>query len=216
MVTDPARVVTISATYGAGGTIVAPAVADRLRLPYLEHLVSPGVAREASAAETGRDEPGRPERVTRRLVAALAALPAVFGTGLPLPVEGFSDEEQVRADIETSIRTVAETSGGVLLGRGATIVLADLPGAFHVRLDGPPDRRVRQAMTVSGLDEAETRKRQQEIDRARTAYLQRFYDTDGSDARLYHLVIDSTALTLATCEDLIVTAATTFWATAPT
>jgi cytidylate kinase len=216
MMTDPARIVTISATYGAGGTVVAPAVAERLHLPYLEHLVSPRVAREASGAESGRDDPGRPEGVTRRLVSALAALPAVFGTGLPQPVEGVSDEEQVRADIETSIHTVAETSGGVLLGRGATLVLADTPGVFHVRLDGPPDRRVRQAMTVSGVDEAEARKRQHEIDRARTAYLQRFYDTDGHDPRLYHLVIDSTALTLATCEDLIVTAASTFWATAAT
>ena len=216
MVTDRPRIVTISASYGAGGTVVAPAVAARLQLPYLEHLVSPRVARQASATESGGDDAGRPEGVTRRLVAALAALPAVFGTGLPVPVEGVSDEEQVRNDIEASIRTVAETSGGVLLGRGATIVLADTPGVFHVRLDGPPDRRIRQAMTVSGVDEAEARKRQHEIDGARTAYLQRFYDTDGNDPRLYHLVIDSTALTLATCEDLIVTAATTFWATAAT
>jgi cytidylate kinase len=216
MVTDPPRIVTISANYGAGGTVVAPAVAARLQLPYLEHLVSPRVARQASATEPGRDDAGRPEGVTRRLVAALAALPAVFGTGLPVPVEGVSDEEQVRDDIETSIRTVAETSGGVLLGRGATLVLADTPGVFHVRLDGPADRRIRQAMTVSGVDETEARKRQHEIDGARTAYLQRFYDTDGNDPRLYHLVIDSTALTLATCEDLIVTAATTFWATAAT
>jgi cytidylate kinase len=216
MVTDGPRIVTISASYGAGGTVVAPAVAVRLQLPYLEHLVSPRVARLASATEPGRDDPGRPEGVTRRLLAALAALPAVFGTGLPVPVEGVSDEEQVRDDIETSIRTVAETSGGVLLGRGATIVLADTPGVFHVRLDGPPDRRIRQAMTVSGVDETEARKRQHEIDGARTAYLQRFYDSDGSDPRHYHLVIDSTALTLATCEDLIVTAASTFWATAAT
>jgi cytidylate kinase len=211
MVTDRPRIVTISASYGAGGTVVAPAVAARLQLPYLEHLVSPRVARQASATEPGRDDAGRPEGVTRRLVAALAALPAVFGTGLPVPVERVSDEEQVRDDIETSIRTVAETSGGVLLGRGATLVLADTPGVFHVRLDGPPDRRVRQAMTVSGVDEAEARKRQHEIDRARVAYLRRFYDTDGNDPRLYHLVIDSTAVSLATCEDLIVTAATAFW-----
>jgi len=42
-------------------------------------------------------------------------------------------------------------------------------------------------------------------DRARAAYLRRFYDTDGNDPRLYHLIIDSTALALATCGDLIVT-----------
>jgi cytidylate kinase len=216
MVTNPARVVTISATYGAGGTVVAPTVADRLRLPYLEHLVSPRVARQASAADPGRDEPGRGAGVTHRLLAALAALPSVFGAGLPPPMDGVSDEEQVRAGIEASIRTVAETSGGVLLGRGATMVLADTPGVFHVRLDGPPERRVRQSMTLAGVDVTEARRRQHETDRARAAYLRRFYDTDGNDPRLYHLIIDSTALTLSTCGDLIVTAATTFWATAAT
>ena len=214
MVTGPARVVTISATYGAGGTVVAPAVADRLHLPYLEHLVSPPVARQASATDPGRDEPSRGAGVTHRLLSTLAALPSVFGTGLPLPVEGVSDEEQVRAEIEASIRTVAETSGGVLLGRGATMVLADTPGVFHVRLDGPLERRVRQSMTLAGVDETEARRRQHETDRARAAYLRRFYDTDGNDPRLYHLIIDSTALTLATCGDLIVTAVTTFWAAA--
>jgi cytidylate kinase len=213
MVTDPARVVTISATYGAGGTVVAPAVAERLHLPYLEHLVSNRVARQASTTDPGRDEPGRGGGMTRRLLATLAALPSVFGTGLPLPMEGITDEEQVRAEIEASIRTVAETSGGVLLGRGATMVLADTPGVFHVRLDGPSERRVRQSMTLAGVDATEARRRQHETDRARAAYLRRFYDTDGNDPRLYHLIIDSTALALATCGDLIVTAATTFWAT---
>jgi cytidylate kinase len=206
--------VTISATYGAGGTVVAAAVADRLQLPYLERLSSPRVARQASASNPGRDQPGRPEGVTRRLLTGLAALPSVFGTGLPPPVEATSDEEQVRAEIEASIRAIAETSGGVLLGRGATMVLADTPGVFHVRLDGPPDRRVRQAMILADLDETEARRRQHETDRARAMYLRRFYDTDGRDPRLYHLIIDSTALALPTCADLIVTAATTFWAAA--
>jgi cytidylate kinase len=214
MATSPARVVTISATYGAGGTVVAPAVADQLHVPYLEHLVSPRVARQASATDPGRDERGRGEGVARRLLATLAALPSVFGTGLPLPMEGVTDEEQVRAEIEARIRTVAETSGGVLLGRGATMVLADTPGVFHARLDGPPERRVRQSMTLAGLDVTEARRRQHETDRARAAYLRRFYDTDGNDPRLYHLVIDSTALALPTCADLIVTAATRFWAAA--
>jgi cytidylate kinase len=210
-----ARVVTISATYGSGGTVVAPAVADRLGLGYLEHLVSPGVARTASTSDAS-DEPGRPEGVTGRLLAALAALPTVFGTALPLPAEGERDEDRVRAEIEASIRTVAETTGGVLLGRGATIVLADTPGVFHVRLDGPVEARIRQAMTISGVDETEARRRQHEIDGARAAYLRRFYDTDGSDPRLYHLVVDSTALAFSTCEALIVTAAASFWENAPT
>jgi cytidylate kinase len=217
MARNAPRVVTISATYGAGGTVVAPQVADRLQLPYLERLVSPRVARQASVDDAAerRDEAARPEGVTRRLLGALAALPAVFGTGIPQPVAAIDDEEQVRTDIEAGIRTAAETTGGVLLGRGATIVLHEDPGVFHVRLDGPAERRIRQAMTVSGVDEAEARRRLHETDRARTAYLRRFYDVNPDDPHLYHLMLDSTAVPLATCTDVIVEAVSAFWAAAP-
>ena len=45
-------------------------------------------------------------------------------------------------------------------------------------------------------------------DRARTAYVKHFYGADPADPRLYHLVIDSTAIPLETVAELIVTAAT--------
>ena len=45
-------------------------------------------------------------------------------------------------------------------------------------------------------------------DRAREAYVQHFYRVDPRDASLYHLVIDSTAIPLDACVEMIVTAAT--------
>ena len=44
-------------------------------------------------------------------------------------------------------------------------------------------------------------------DRAREAYVEHFYRRSARDAGLYHLVIDSTALALDVCSDLIVAAA---------
>ena len=46
-----------------------------------------------------------------------------------------------------------------------------------------------------------------ETDRAREAYVQQFYGVDARDAALYHLVIDSTALALDACVELIALAA---------
>jgi cytidylate kinase len=46
-----------------------------------------------------------------------------------------------------------------------------------------------------------------ETDKARQAYMQHFYRCDVHDTALYHLVIDSTAIPLETCVELIVTAA---------
>ena len=86
-------------------------------------------------------------------------------------------------------------------------MLRDRPAAFHVRLDGPGEARVFQAMRVEGVDEDEARRRQRNSDRARIDYVKHFYRADARDARHYHLVLDSTAVPLPTCVELIVTAA---------
>ena len=44
-------------------------------------------------------------------------------------------------------------------------------------------------------------------DRARIRYVRDAYGVDGRDPSLYHLVIDSTAIDLDTCVDLVVQAA---------
>jgi cytidylate kinase len=84
-----------------------------------------------------------------------------------------------------------------------------------VRLDGPTDRRVRQAMRISGIDETEARRRCHETDRARRVYVKRFYDRDVDDVALYHLVIDSTVVNLDACSDTILVAAHAFWSAVP-
>jgi hypothetical protein len=204
-------VVTISASYGAAGTVVGPRVAELLGLPYLERVMTPRVARGSRlGVETVADDE-RPERLFHRLAAALAGLPLVVGGTPPQPVEGLSTEEQVRNDVETSIQTLARTTGGVVLGRGGMVVLRERPGVFHVRLHGSKEARVRQAMRIEAIDEAEAVRRLQETDRARALYLRRFYHCDADDLGLYHLVLDSTTVPLDTCADLIVAAASAAW-----
>ena len=48
MVSDQARLVTVSASYGAGGSVVAPALAQRLGVPFLQRATtsSGGTAEE--------------------------------------------------------------------------------------------------------------------------------------------------------------------------
>jgi cytidylate kinase len=96
----------------------------------------------------------------------------------------------------------------VILGRAAAVVLADLRGALHVRLDGPAERRLAQAVELEGVERATAERHMRETDRAREAYVQQFYGADARDPALYHVVIDSTALPLDACVELIALAAT--------
>jgi cytidylate kinase len=94
----------------------------------------------------------------------------------------------------------------VILGRAAAVVLGKDRG-FHVRLDGPPERRVAQGAVVEGISEEQARERLRAADKARTAYVRRLYRTDPADPALYHLVIDSTALPLEVVTELVLAAA---------
>jgi cytidylate kinase len=60
---------------------------------------------------------------------------------------------------------------------------------------------------AQGVDEASARKDQRAVDRARDAYARVFFNVRQDDPRLYHLVLDSTALSMEANIDIIIRAA---------
>ena len=95
----------------------------------------------------------------------------------------------------------------MVLGRAGAVILKDAPDALHVRLDGPPERRVEQAMALEELSREDAERLRKSGDRAREGYVKHFYNVDPRDPALYHLVIDSTALPVAAVVDVIAAAA---------
>ncbi len=111
--------------------------------------------------------------------------------------------DRFRRYTEDVIRRLAER-GGVILGRGATVILRDDPRGLRVRLDGPPEGRIRRVVERQGIDEATAGHDQKHTDRARKAYLRHFYWVDGADPRQYDLVIDTTRVSDQEAVDRIV------------
>jgi cytidylate kinase len=66
---------------------------------------------------------------------------------------------------------------------------------------------VRQAILLQNVDEETARQTVRRLDRAHATYLKQFYGVDVDDQTLYHLRIDSTAMPLETCVELIALAA---------
>jgi cytidylate kinase len=199
-------VVTISAPYGAGGTEVAPAVAERLGLPFHDRAIPALVAGRLGVpvAEAEAND----ETVVRglwRLVASLGTMPDPVGS--VLPSSSSPDVGAYREQTEKILAEVADGAGGVVLGRAAALVLRDRPDALHVRLDGPPERRLAAAVARSGRPEDDVRRDLEVNDRTREAYVRHFYRCDPRSARHYHLVVDSTALPLDTVVEIVVQAA---------
>ncbi|TFV61759.1 cytidylate kinase-like family protein [Geodermatophilus sp. DF01-2] len=199
-------VVTISASYGAGGAEVGPAVAVRLGLVFHNRVIPAQVAGRLGVplAEAEAND----ETVARglwRVVASLGAMPDPMGGVVPVTEQ--LDERTFRQQTERVVREIADGPGGVVLGRAAALVVGDRPDALHVRLDGPAERRLEAAVGRIGRPREEVRRELRANDAAREGYVRRAYRVDPVAAHNYHLVIDSTALPLQTVVDLVVTAA---------
>ena len=198
--------VAISAAYGAGGSQVGPAVAERLGIEFLDRAIPVAVAErlevpvDAAAAYDEQPTESWIDRLLRGFIGTDVWAPT------PLPADAVTSEDFVRATERVLCRQ-AETGEGVILGRAGVIVLRDRDDVLRVRLDGSPERRVRQAMSLGALDRETAQRALRKLDSTHAEYARRFYSADITDPRLYHLMIDSTAIDLDTCAEMIVTAA---------
>ena len=198
--------VTISASYGAGGSRIGPAVAQRLGVEFLDRAIPTRVAdRLGCSLDDALAHDESLGDAIGRLASSFALLPELAGA---MVQAGVLAGEDYRRETETLIREHASEGGAVILGRAAAVILRDHPDAVHVRLDGPPQRRVAQAMELEGFTKSDAERLRRDGDRAREAYVRHFYGCDARDPSLYHLVIDSTRLSEETVVEIIALAAT--------
>ena len=99
------------------------------------------------------------------------------------------------------------TGEGVILGRGAVVLLREHPGALRVRLDGPADRRARQAAAIQSLEPEAADRACAQFDRTHEACCRQFYGVQVQDPALYHVVLDSTSIEFDACVEIIARAA---------
>lgn len=201
------RIVTISASYGAGGSVIAPQVAQRLGIPFYDRLLV-GTGQDADPSETISDD----ELADLPLGRLLTGF-AFAGDAWGLPADGtpLLDDRRLREHVESSLRPVLEGEVGVVLGRAGAVVLARKAGVMHVRIDGPFEKRVQIGKTLENIDERTARRRLNATDRARTAFVKRLYGTDPREPSLYHLILDGTAFSFEDSADLIANVARVFW-----
>jgi cytidylate kinase len=199
--------VTLSATYGAGGSTIGPRIAERLGVPFLDRAIPATVAERLAVPlkeASGHDE--AIGSLFARMALRLAPMGQAFGAPANVPA-AMLDELAYCQATEAIVREQAATGDGLILGRAAALILHGEPYALHVRLSGPPRKRVEQAMRLRGIDRATAERELEETDRARETYVRHFYRADARDPRHYHVVLDSTSLDLDACVELIVTAA---------
>jgi cytidylate kinase len=198
--------ITISSTFGAGGSPVGRTVASQLGLKFYDRAIQAAVAHQLQidpddALALDSRAPGRLERL----------FTAISNVSLPIGVPEMTGDLTTTPDrfkdaTEAILRQIADGEGGVVLGRASMVVLGGRSDVLSVRLTGPVEGRIARAID-SGEDAATARAEQKETDQARDAYAQVFYGVKQRDPSLYHLVIDSTVISEQACAAIIVAAA---------
>jgi cytidylate kinase len=201
--------VTISAGYGAGGSIVAPKLAERLGYPLLDRAISSRIAALLHVTVEEAQGGAIKRSLAERFFGSLAPLAGgVIGIGAegepdaPLPLD---DAAQFRELAETIMFRALE-DGAVILGRAGAAATRDRGDVFRVRLFGPEQARIEQAARLEGVDIEIAAQRLPEVDQARAQYVRRLYGCDIDDPQLFHLQIDGTAVPPDACVEIIATA----------
>ena len=183
-------VVTMASQHGAGSDVIGPRVADELGVPFLDRALP--------------TDPEEPEQRARGLVGSLARASSVVAGE---PVERLDlAEGRLQAELAEFLAR-AQSTGGVVLGRGGVVAAGDAPTALHVLLTGPDEGRIARVAEREGVDRAEAERRMRAHDRARLEYIRHAFGVDGNDRTLYHLIVDTVALGIDGAVEIVVTAA---------
>lgn len=200
---------TLSASYGASGHRVGSAVAEQLGVPFIDAVIPAKVGERLGVSATTADVDRQVRSRWSRFLDSSVYFADIGVASRPEEMyEVVALGSRRRSATEEVIRQAASDGGAVIYGRGAGLVLRDVPNILRVRLDGPVHRRIAVIARTEGVDEVEAERLQVETDRAREEYVRKYYGVDPRDSGQYHIVLDSTFLAVSSCVALVVAAAT--------
>ncbi len=191
------NIITISRQFGAGGSTIGQAVADKLGFYYCDKDMILN-----AAIESGTLSPEEVRYYDERV-------PRQFGFGQSLfdfynkPL----DERLFNAQKE-AIKKVAEKGNCVIVGRNANIVLKEFDKTLHVFISGAERTRLkRMCEKMPGTPEEKVLEHLRSVDKTRNKYCKYYTNTEFGNAQFYDLCLKSSSLGFDKCIDLICDAA---------
>jgi CMP/dCMP kinase len=207
-------IVTISRTFGAGGSPIGLILAKRMGAEFVDRKIVAAVAARSGISEAearGYDEQVR--SVWQRVAAALTAGRTELAAPLPPTDEadaGMGVEERLARLTRAAIEEDAAHGNAVIVGRGGAFILRGHPNALHVQVHAPLETRVRNLLAQTEElpegarpDEASIRQLCGSIDAQRAEYLRRLFGVNWLDSAHYDLSIDTQTFTFEAAADLI-------------
>ena len=195
-------VITIGRQYGSGGREIGRLVADALGIKYYdkelltESSKVSGVKPEVFEAADER---------TPSFFSNIWSFNLGFNAGSYLLGSSPISDEKIYAAQSNVMKTLAQNSSCLIVGRSADYVLRDHPGLISVFIHSSIEDRILRIMNRRGIDSAEkAREIAEKKDKLRASYYNFYTDKVWGDAAGYDLSIDSSKLPADAVADFIV------------
>jgi cytidylate kinase len=202
------NLITISRERGSGGRSVATRLAQDLGMQCYGKEIIFHIAQKAGVATESVEKYDQEHYNKWNLIIDSLRISShfspdygfSFNLGSVEPEIFFTEDKYLKTTQEI-LAKLASQPGVILLGRGSQIIFRDRKDALHVRLVAPLPLRVQRTAQLLNVSEKEAARNVAELDKSRASYLRDFYSEDGTDAKLYHLTINTGQFDYAqTCE----------------
>ncbi|WP_026524393.1 cytidylate kinase-like family protein [Butyrivibrio sp. MB2005] len=191
------NIITISRQFGAGGSTIGQAVADRLGYYYCDKDMI-----LKAAMESGSLSPEEVRYYDERV-------PREWGFGQSL-FDFYNKplDERLFVAQREAIKKVAEKGNCVIVGRNANIILKEFDRTLHVFIAASERFRLeRMQKKMPDLSEDKVLEHLHSVDKARKKYCKYYTHTEFGNAAYYDLCVKSSSLGIETSVDLICDAA---------
>ena len=188
------RVITISRQFGSGGRTIGRQVAEKLGIPcYDQELIEQLAEKSGFTKEYIKEHSEYTER-GGWLANALSGRAA----------GGMTNQDHIWIAQRELILELAAKGPCVMVGRCADYILREQADCLNVFIHASMENRAERIVKMYGERDDAPEKRLRDKDKRRKAYYQFYTDTEWGRAENYHVALDSGALGIDKCVELIV------------
>lgn len=187
---EPKLTITVSRGYGANGSAIAERLSQRLGINCFGYTMLDQIVKKAKSDKHLMkilDE--KFTSVTENWILSL------FGKG------GVSKDDYIQRLIK-AVNAIGQ-SGGVIIGRGAHLILSHHPHIFRVRVEGSLDYCAQRVAQRESLTIKEGEKRLRKVNKERLGFVKELFKHFHSDHSYYDLTVCSDGLDANQVVDII-------------
>ena len=187
------RIITISREFGSGGRTIGKQVAKKLGIACYDQELIEKIAEQSGYSEEFVREKSEYTTYGSWFANAFA----------DRDVRGMTIQDHIWTMQRQLIIDLAKKENCVIIGRCADYILRDEADLLTVFIHAGMQQRAERIVRVYGEREDSPEKRLKDKDKRRRAYYQFYTDMEWGDVCNYQIALDSGALGIETCADLI-------------